>query len=75
MKEQNYTPKTASATRSGAVRTESIDQKLHKDDVAHKIGDMIERAGEKISNAGAERLGRSVYKVGNKIEHMTDKRK
>ncbi len=54
---------------------ETIAQKLHKDDVAHKIGDMIERAGEKVKNAGAEKLGNAIYRAGNKIEHMSDNKK
>jgi hypothetical protein len=45
-----------------------------KKSVSHKVGDGIERAGQKISNAGAEKLGNAVYKAGNKVEHMNDKK-
>lgn len=48
-------------------------QKPEKQGFAHKTGDQIERLGEKISNAGAEKLGKVVYDAGNKIEHMGDK--
>jgi hypothetical protein len=40
--------------------------------VSHKVGDSIERLGEKIMNAGAKKVGRAIYNAGNKIEHMND---
>lgn len=46
-----------------------------KETIAHKVGDKIERLGEKISKAGAQKLGKSVYNAGNKIEHMSDRKK
>lgn len=45
-----------------------------KESISHKAGDMLERAGEKIKNAGAESIGNAVYKAGNKLEHMNDKK-
>jgi hypothetical protein len=39
-----------------------------------KLGDKIERAGEKLRGAGATKLGNAVYKAGNKIEHSKDKK-
>jgi hypothetical protein len=50
----------------------SESNKPKKEDVSHKIGDSIERLGEKITQAGAEKLGKTIYKAGNKIEHMND---
>ena len=45
-----------------------------KETVSEKAGDMLERAGEKIKNAGADTVGNAVYKAGNKLEHMNDKK-
>lgn len=40
--------------------------------ISHKVGDSIERLGEKVIKAGAEKLGRAIYNAGDKIEHMND---
>lgn len=45
-----------------------------KETVTHKVGDAIERAGEKLKDAGAEKLGNAVYRTGNKIEHSQDEK-
>lgn len=42
--------------------------------VAHKVGDSLERLGEKVIKAGAPKLGKAIYNAGNKIEHMNDKK-
>ncbi len=39
------------------------------------LGDKVERAGEKLKDMGATRLGNAVYKTGNKIEHSRDEKK
>lgn len=46
-----------------------------KESLAKKAGDKIERVGEKISNAGATKLGNAIYNAGDKLEHMNDKKK
>ncbi|OYZ23692.1 MAG: hypothetical protein B7Y39_03655 [Bdellovibrio sp. 28-41-41] len=46
-----------------------------KESMSHKAGDMLERAGEKIKNAGAEKIGNAIYKAGNKLEHRDEKNK
>lgn len=33
-----------------------------------KVGGAIETAGQKIANAGAEKVGQAVYNLGDKIE-------
>ena len=43
-----------------------------KESFSHKVGDKVERFGEKISNAGAPKTGKVIYDTGNKIEHMND---
>lgn len=40
--------------------------------IKHKLGDAIERVGEKLSDMGASKLGKSVYSAGNKLEHSED---
>lgn len=45
-----------------------------KDSISHKAGDMLERTGEKIKNAGADKIGNAVYKAGNKLEHHKDEK-
>ena len=46
-----------------------------KDSFTHKVGDAVERLGEKVSDAGAEKAGAKIYKTGNKIEHSQDHKK
>lgn len=46
----------------------------NKKGFVRKTGDAVERAGEKIADAGAEKLGRKVYDAGDKIEHSQDKK-
>lgn len=41
--------------------------------IAKKIGDKIERVGEKISHAGAEKIGTAVSRAGDKLEHSADR--
>jgi hypothetical protein len=40
------------------------------DSVSQKVGDTIERLGEKIIKAGAPKIGKAIYNAGDKIEHM-----
>ena len=47
--------------------------KSGKESRTHKLGDKIERVGEKLKEKGARKLGDSVYRTGNKIEHSEDK--
>jgi hypothetical protein len=47
--------------------------KFSKDQsVKHKIGDAIEKVGEKLTDLGASKIGKSVYNAGNKLEHSDD---
>ena len=43
--------------------------------VSHKVGDTIEKVGQKISDAGANRVGNAIYNSGDKIEHSSDNKK
>ena len=47
----------------------------NKESFSKKAGDVVERAGEKISNAGAKKIGEAVYNAGDKLEHMNDKKR
>lgn len=39
---------------------------------AHVAGDAIERVGDKLAQAGMEKLGAAVRNAGDKIEHSVD---
>lgn len=45
-----------------------------KESFTHRLGDMIERVGEKIANMGNKKIGKKIYDVGNKIEHTEDRK-
>jgi hypothetical protein len=51
---------------------ESVENKRS---VTSKLGDKVERVGEKLRNMGADKLGKAVYNTGNKIEHSKDMKK
>lgn len=40
--------------------------------LSKKLGDKIEDVGQKISNAGAEKIGSFVSRAGDKLEHASD---
>ena len=40
--------------------------------VSKKVGDAVERTGEKITQAGAEKIGGAVKRAGDKLEHSSD---
>ena len=57
------------------ANTNTTKTTSNRESFSRRVGDSIERLGKKISNAGAEKLGKAVYKTGDKIEHMSDKKK
>lgn len=40
--------------------------------LSKKVGDQIERAGQKISDAGATKVGSFISRMGDKLEHSRD---
>ena len=40
--------------------------------ISKKVGDKLERAGQKISNAGATKVGNFISRMGDKLEHSSD---
>lgn len=40
-----------------------------------KVGDTIERVGQKISDAGAHKVGDAVFNAGDKLEHSDENKK
>ena len=40
--------------------------------LSKKVGDKIERAGQKISDAGATKVGNFISRIGDKLEHSSD---
>ncbi len=45
-----------------------------KDSFSRKLGDKIERVGEKLREKGATKLGNAVYRAGDKIEHSGEEK-
>jgi hypothetical protein len=43
-----------------------------KGNISHKVGDFVERVGQKISDAGAKKVGRAIYNAGDKLEHSSE---
>lgn len=39
----------------------------------HELGDLLERAGEKVEKTGFQKIGEAIYKLGNRIEHLKSK--
>ena len=37
------------------------------------LGDMLERAGEKIEQSGYQRIGEAIYNLGDRLEHLKSK--
>lgn len=46
-----------------------------KEPLSKKAGDKLERVGEKISDSGAEKIGRAISRLGDKIEHLKDNKR
>ena len=53
----------------------SIKKPEEKTTVSHKLGDAVERVGEKLKDLGATKVGSKVYNAGNKLEHSKDVKK
>lgn len=51
-------------------QTSSMDQRKteNRESLRDKAGDLIEKAGHKISEAGAPNLGQKIHDLGDKIE-------
>lgn len=43
-------------------------QKGQKESLRDKIGNAVEKLGDKMSKSGAERMGKKVHDLGDKIE-------
>lgn len=46
----------------------------NRESLSHVAGDLIERLGEFVQRAGATEWGQKIYRYGNKLEHMNDKK-
>jgi hypothetical protein len=49
-------------------------EKNTNSNISHKVGDAIEKAGDKISDMGAPKAGNKVYNTGDKLEHSQDQK-
>lgn len=45
-----------------------------RESLSHRIGDMIERIGERIQRSGSTKLGRRIYEFGNRLEHRDERK-
>jgi hypothetical protein len=43
-----------------------------KSDFTRKLGDAIEKIGERLTKLGAAKLGNAVYNAGDRLEHKND---
>ena len=50
-------------------------QPEEKTSMTKKLGDTVERVGEKLKDMGAHKAGTAVYNAGNKLEHSKDVKK
>jgi hypothetical protein len=57
---------------SGKSKGKAIGKK--PEGLSHIAGDLIERLGEFVQRAGATEWGQKIYRYGNKLEHMNDKK-
>lgn len=70
--------KTAAPSMKPAVKPDVAqnvnDGAKNEESISYKVGDGLERVGEKLKDMGAEKIGSAVYNAGNKMEH-SDKAK
>lgn len=45
---------------------------MNKTGLASKLGDAIERVGEKLTRAGSKKVGKKIYEAGDRLEHKND---
>lgn len=51
---------------------ETTDASKKSEPMTKKLGDKIERLGDKVSEAGAEKIGQKIHRAGDKLEHSED---
>lgn len=69
----NYESKNTNSTSNQKPPQQKPAMKKDES-LSRKAGDAMERVGEKLKGAGAEKLGSAVYKAGNKLEHSGEKK-
>lgn len=54
----------------------TVDSSLEtkKEPMTKKIGDAVERFGDKVEHAGMKKVGDAIERLGDKIEHSQDKK-
>lgn len=48
--------------------------KSDKSSVSYKVGDAVEKFGEKVADKGFKKTGDAIHKLGDKVEHLQDKK-
>lgn len=56
------------------IKAQPMKPETDKTSTSHKVGDAIERVGEKVKDMGADKIGQKIYNTGNKIEHSNEKK-
>jgi hypothetical protein len=60
-------------TNKGDLMDKNVNDGFKKKDLADKVGGLVEKAGKKISDMGAQKLGQKIHDLGDKLEdHHTD---
>ncbi len=62
-------PQYSKNTKTTSQKTQAHPGVQKDETIAQKVGDVVERVGEKLKDMGAEKLGSAVYNAGNKLEH------
>jgi|GEM_PF-2962433 len=52
--------------------TPEESKETQKPGMAHRLGDAIEKIGDKVEHAGFKKVGDAIEKLGDKIEHAQD---
>jgi hypothetical protein len=68
-----FSPHVGTEFESRNIREVFMKNITKKTTLSHKIGDVIERVGDFLTQCGASRLGARVYNAGNRIEHSKER--
>jgi hypothetical protein len=56
--------------KQNATHPESTEAK--KPGIAHRVGDAVEKLGDKVEHSGLRKVGGAIGSLGDKIEHSQD---
>jgi len=74
--DQNTQPTQSTSKKTGfAAQNADASEGTLQDRILTKIaelGDLLERAGEKIESKGFDKIGEAIYRLGDNLEHLKD---